>query len=223
MSTDLVEASAPNAPAMQNIFMSTPENKMNFATNVANILKDVVTKQDLVERIGKNDYIKFEGWSTMGVLLGILPREKEVIRHEDGSYEAHIDLIRSSDGVVVGSGSAICGMDESRWRSADSYARRSMAITRASGKAYRLSFGWVMSLAGYNPVPADEATAYEVTETKGTLYKNTDTQKKILAETAKMQGIEGKPELMAIAARMDGKPMVELADVCKAFAASRKQ
>ena len=35
-------------------------------------------------------------------------------------------------------------------------ARRSMAQTRATGKACRLAFSWIMALAGYEPTPAEE-------------------------------------------------------------------
>ena len=31
-----------------------------------------------------------------------------------------------------------------------------MAITRATGKAFRLSFSWIMKLAGFQPTPAEE-------------------------------------------------------------------
>jgi len=76
--------------------------------------------------------------------------------HEDGTYEATVSLIRVNDGAVIGRGSAICGMDEDTWATRPNYARRSMAITRATGKAYRLGFSWIMTLAGYEPTPAEE-------------------------------------------------------------------
>jgi hypothetical protein len=31
-----------------------------------------------------------------------------------------------------------------------------MAVTRATGKAYRLAFSWIMNLAGYEVTPAEE-------------------------------------------------------------------
>jgi len=80
------------------------------------------------------------------------------VEHDDGSYEATVELIRASDGAVIGRGSAICGMDESTWASRPRYARRSMAITRATGKAFRLGYSWIITLAGYAPTPAEEMT-----------------------------------------------------------------
>jgi len=72
--------------------------------------------------------------------------------------EATVELIRASDGAIIGRGSAICGMDESTWASRPRYARRSMAITRATGKAFRLGYSWIITLAGYAPTPAEEMT-----------------------------------------------------------------
>ena len=74
----------------------------------------------------------------------------------DGSYEAKVDLILIATGKVIGGASALCGMDEKRWVKADRYARRSMAITRATGKAYRLAFAWIVAMAGYEPTNAEE-------------------------------------------------------------------
>jgi hypothetical protein len=50
-------------------------------------------------------------------------------------------------------------MDERTWSQRDAYARRSMAITRATGKAFRLGFSWIMTLAGYEPTPWEEMPA----------------------------------------------------------------
>lgn len=36
------------------------------------------------------------------------------------------------------------------------FARRSMALTRATGKACRLALSWIMALAGYQSCPAEE-------------------------------------------------------------------
>lgn len=92
-------------------------------------------------------------------MLGVLPREVGVTACEDGSYEAIVELIRTGDGAVIGRASAICGTpDEPTWATRPAYARRSMAITRATGKAYRLGFSWIMALAGYEPTPAEEMT-----------------------------------------------------------------
>ena len=68
-----------------------------------------------------------------------------------------------SDGACISRASAECGAPDELdrygkpvWSSRPRYARRSMAQTRATGKACRLAFSWVMSLAGYEPTPFEE-------------------------------------------------------------------
>lgn len=142
--------------AKRSIFDLEPKQQVEKATEMANALYDVIEKQKLYSLIQGKKYVKVEGWELLGTFLGILPRERSIIALEDGSYEASVDLIRASDGVIVGGASAICGIDEKRWASAEKYARRSMAFTRAVGKAYRSSFSWIVSLAGYEVTPAEE-------------------------------------------------------------------
>lgn len=128
------------------------------AVELANIIKS----RELYSTISGRQYVRVEGWTTLGAMLGVLPKEKAVSRLEDGGYIAEVELIRVSDGMVIGGASAICGMDEvdskgkPTWASRPEYARRSMAITRATGKAYRLGFSWIMTLAGYEATPAEE-------------------------------------------------------------------
>jgi hypothetical protein len=64
--------------------------------------------------------------------------------------------------MVIGGGTAVVGMDEKdrdgklTWGARPEYARRSMAVTRAAGKAYRLTLAWIMALAGFESTPAEE-------------------------------------------------------------------
>jgi hypothetical protein len=68
-----------------------------------------------------------------------------------------------SDQAVISRASAECGSSDELdkygkpvWSNRPRYARRSMAQTRATGKACRLAFSWIMSLAGYEVTPAEE-------------------------------------------------------------------
>ena len=153
----------------------TPKDKILQAVELANILDDIIKKQGLYVNLQGKKYVKAEGWNTLGTLAQILPKEREVRELPDGSYEAYVDLVRSDNGLVVGSGSALCGMDEKRWGQSQKYARRSMSITRATGKAYRNAFSWVMTLAGYQPTPAEEMEYGEETKAK---TKETSTEAK---------------------------------------------
>lgn len=134
---------------------TSPSDVVVQASSIAGALKAIIAKQKLFTMIRGRKFVRVEGWTTLGAMLGVLPREVSAIRLDDGSYEAMVELVRASDGAVIGRGSAICGMDE-EWATRKEYARRSMAITRATGKAYRLAFSWIMTLAGYEPTPAEE-------------------------------------------------------------------
>lgn len=147
-----------------SLVVSNPHDVIVQATAVAKELAKIVKDNHLSKTIQNRDYVVVEGWSTMGAMLGVLPREvPELFKmFEDGSCEATVELIRISDGAVIGRASAYVGVDEKdrygklTWGSRPIYARRSMAVTRATGKAYRLGFSWIMGLAGYAPTPAEE-------------------------------------------------------------------
>lgn len=168
----------------------TPENQVEAAGKIASLLCDVIEKQKLYTDMRGKKYVNVEGWQSLGAFLKVLPKERCVIRFDNGTYEAHIDLIDRS-GTVIGSGSAICGADEAMWMKRPEYARRSMAITRATGKAYRIAFSWVMNMAGYEPTPAEEMDHVEPI-----IYEGTPKQKQTLASICKREhGIE-EPTIM---------------------------
>ena len=151
-STDIV--AVPNQVQLGTIQMR-PEEVIERASQIATQLAKIIKHRQLSTRIRDKDHVRVEGWTTLGAVLGVIPRERNTTRTEQG-FESYVELIRTSDGVVVGGASAICSWAEPRWSKADDYAVRSMAITRATGKAYRLGFSWIMVLAGYSPTPAEE-------------------------------------------------------------------
>ncbi len=132
-----------------------PTGVIARATQIATELAALINNRKLYVPISGKKYVRVEGWTTLGAMLGVTPREVSTITHEDGTFEATVEIVRS-DGTVVGRGSAICGMDEPTWAKRPAYARRSMAITRATGKAFRLAYSWIMTLAGYEATPAEE-------------------------------------------------------------------
>lgn len=194
-STEVIETTAV-AHRKPSMFDLEPDAQIEYAAKIANSLVKVIEKQHLYTNIQGRKYVKVEGWEVLGTFLGVLPRERHVTELPDGSYEAFVDLVRSSDGIVVGGASAICGVDEKRWSGADRYARRSMAITRAVGKAYRTCFSWIISLAGYEVTPAEEIPAPEE------IYAATDKQKRALAKIAGDMGIQEKAALKELSDEM---------------------
>lgn len=136
--------------------VSGPSEVIERASAIATQLAQVIRERGLAMKIRNQEYVRVEGWNVLGAMLGVLPKERTCRRLEDGGYEASVDLIRTSDGAVVGGASALCGTDEKRWAEMPEYARRSMALTRATGKAFRLGFSWIIALAGYEPTPYEE-------------------------------------------------------------------
>jgi hypothetical protein len=194
---DLVRVE-PNQPAPSpNILDLSPDQRVMFGAKIATSLADVIEKQKLFNTISGRKYVKVEGWLTLGSMLGVFSREKRVTELPDGSYEAVIELFNPRINAVMGEASAICGVDEKRWKTADKYARRSMAITRATGKAYRMTFSWIMSMAGYAETPEEEMpermreTGSSPAPAAPVLYNpGDDAHKGVMATTARTLGVE---------------------------------
>lgn len=121
---------------------------------MATELAQVIRSQNLSTVIQGRHYVQVEGWTTLGVMLGVTAREVSTTE-QDGIYTSIVELVRMGDGAVISRASAECG-EEKPWNSRPRYARRSMAQTRATGKACRLAFSWIMKLAGYEATPAEE-------------------------------------------------------------------
>lgn len=135
---------------------STPAALVSGATAISDQLAKIIRDKKLANKIQGKEYVRVEGWTTLAALLGVIAREDKVEALEDGTYVATVSLVKMNSGAVISTASAECGMDEPKWANGPRYARRSMAITRATGKAARLAFSWIMALAGFQPTPAEE-------------------------------------------------------------------
>lgn len=155
------DARESNLPAVQDQETAIerrqePEALVASATRAAQCLADVIEHQKLSVNIHGRRYVRVEGWTTLASMMGVVPRERSCERLEDGGYVATVELVKLASGQVLTAASAECGMDEPTWAARPHYARRSMAITRATGKAARIAFSWVMALAGYEATPFEE-------------------------------------------------------------------
>jgi len=72
--------------------------------------------------------------------------------------------LQTTDGRIIATAESMCSSKENNWRGRDEYAIKSMAQTRATAKACRLAFSWIMVLAGYEPTPAEEMPSDEPAE-----------------------------------------------------------
>ena len=143
--------------------LSGPQDVIARAEQIATPLAKLINDRKLYNVIGGKKYVRVEGWSTLGAMLGILPREKWSKKLENG-YETYVELVRGTDGQVIGGASAICTRDEKNWADRDEYALKSMSNTRATSKAYRIAFSWIINLAGYESTPAEEMIDAEFVE-----------------------------------------------------------
>jgi hypothetical protein len=126
---------------------------------MADELNQIIRTKKLSTRIGQTNHVRVEGWTLLGSMLGVFPQTvwtRPVMEGEEKvGWEARVEA-RTRDGALVGAAEAECLRSEKTWRSRDDYALRSMAQTRATSKALRQPLGFVVSLAGYDPTPAEE-------------------------------------------------------------------
>jgi len=139
--------------------MPTPEDMVAMATRMANALSDIVEKRALFTTIRGKKYPHVEAWMTIARMDNVVCREVPdgIVALDNGAYEATVELIRLSDGLIIGRGSALAGgPGDGEWTARPDHMKRSMAVTRATSRAFRQQYSWIMALAGYEPTPADE-------------------------------------------------------------------
>ena len=143
--------------------VATPHDVIVRATQVASELAKIIKDKKLSKKIGQSEHVFVDAWTTMGGMLGVSPRQIPDLSkiHEDGTCEEWVELVRVSDGSIIGRAKGICSPDEPNWKGKPLYARSSMAATRATSKAFRLSFSWIIVMAGYSPTPAEEMDVVE--------------------------------------------------------------
>jgi hypothetical protein len=145
-------------PAVPGLFgTDDPSLVLVKAAEVAGALARVVRERKLYASISGTEHVLVGGWTLLGSMLGVYPVTVWSRPLEDG-WEARVEA-RTRDGAIVGAAESECLRSERRWAKADDYAIRSMAQTRATSKALRLTLGFVMELAGFDATPADEVPA----------------------------------------------------------------
>lgn len=164
----------------KQIDLNNPKAIVDFA----NTLKAVVVQNNLYDIVKGKNFVNVEGWQFAGYSMGIVPvvvssenlMENNPTFNKDNKpvykYRSEVVLRRVQDGATIGRGFAICSNQESTKRSFDEYAIASMAQTRAIGKAYRSTIGWVMKLAGYETTPLEEIQEDQVNNEAEVALKN---------------------------------------------------
>lgn len=160
MNDEVIDAEVETLPAVReehavNLFGdASPVAVVERATEAANALAAVVEQKKLYATISNKKHVTVDGWVLLGSMLGVFPIVEWSRETEDG-WEARV-VARTRNGDEVGAAEAMCSRKENRWKTADDYAVRSMAQTRAVSKALRHPLGFIMTLAGYSATPEAE-------------------------------------------------------------------
>ena len=137
---------------------ASPVRAMEHAQEVVQFMSSKCTGSQYIALIQGRKYPKVEWWTTVGMSLGLFPAEVVSERFDmeknHYGYRSVVEVLHK--GQVVTRASAICTTEESAWGKRDEYAVKSMATTRATGKAYRIGLSGLAVLAGLEPTPADE-------------------------------------------------------------------
>ena len=148
--------------ASERLPMATmsPRQEINAAAEAANALQEIVERCGLSREFGgKKKYLVFEAWQTIGSFYNCTPLTEwtKPIWHNEKivGWEARVQVI-DGESRIIGAAESMCAKDEPNWRDKPQYALRSMAQTRAAGKALRSVFARVAVLAGFAATPAEE-------------------------------------------------------------------
>ena len=147
------------------LFSHDPEKAYREAQQLVNVVASRCTGSGYLVNIRGKQYPKIEWWTSVSASLGLFPQvlySKRLDRDGEIAYEAKVEVYRN--GQIIASGEAMCSNREDRWRNADEYAIKSMSITRASGKAYRIPLSFLAVMAGLEVTPAEEMRVHESTQ-----------------------------------------------------------
>ena len=142
------------------LFSHDPEQAYQEAQRLVNVVASRCTGPGYLVNIKGRNYPKIEWWSSVSASLGLFPRvvySKRMDRDDEIAYEAKVEVHRN--GNVIASGEAMCSNREERWKNADEFAIKSMSITRASGKCYRIPLSFLAVMAGLEVTSAEEMSA----------------------------------------------------------------
>jgi len=159
----MVALPRPPVPQRTLILEGDPEAQLDYAQKAAKALMKRVEAKPRKVTINGRQYLEYGDWQTLGRFFGATVGtdwSRPIERNGAvAGYEAR--AIVHQHGAVISAAEASCFRAERNWSNRDEFALRSMAQTRASGKALRNAFGWVAELAGYASTPAEEMTSDE--------------------------------------------------------------
>ena len=136
----------------------TPLAQMQKAKAIAKEI--AATVGHLIVNIQGRQYPTVAWWQAVGWAFNVTSTEVEVTKQatEDGSveYMAVVAIVRIDTGETVSRGSAIASSAERAPWGRAAFSVRSMAITRATGRAYRHGCAIIPHLLKIESTPAEE-------------------------------------------------------------------
>jgi hypothetical protein len=152
--TQIITVKEEKTPQILSI-MESPEKAVVIFNDIKKNFRDMLIDNGEIIKIHNNEYVKYEGWSTIALVMGIMPEVTEMTRLENG-YQAKAVAKLIKTGNILGAGFGICSKDENNWKDKPDYAISSMAQTRACGKALKTILSGVIQHMGFEATPAEE-------------------------------------------------------------------
>lgn len=131
-----------------------PLEALDEAKRVATGLAQTIKDGGMVDCIDGKEFVKVEGWRTLGSILGVVPRETAMVQIDQG-WQATVEAV-TLDGRVVGRATSSCTKEEKKRANAPTFELQGMAATRATSRALRGPLGFVMQIAGFQATSAEE-------------------------------------------------------------------
>jgi len=125
---------------------------------IARQLRDYLRQARMTVRLPRGgEHVRIEGWQVLCHMCNLpLPSIVDLRReNREGGYVYVAEALLAYGGREYRA-YGLCASDEPNWRSKPEFQLASMAQTRAAGKVLRLLLGWIVTLAGYEPTPAEE-------------------------------------------------------------------
>lgn len=139
-----------------------PVDALRESERIAQEIAPRIREGNMVDVIDRREFVKIEGWRALGGMVGVVPREVEMVEVEDG-WQCTVEAVYIPTGQIVGRATSSCTRDESRfrnrdgsWRTPPRFELQGMASTRAASRALRAPLGYVMSLGGFEATSAEE-------------------------------------------------------------------
>jgi hypothetical protein len=149
-------------PAPATLYGSRdPKLVRDKMVELADVLMDVVRTKRLAVSIRDREHLTVEAWTTLGAFVGVHAAIVWTRLNESGDGIIARAEARTLEGALVGAAESECSRVESRWKSAEPYAIRSMAQTRALSRALQAPLRHIAVLAGYEGTAAEEAPPEE--------------------------------------------------------------